>query len=548
MTFKQTNIEELYDFSEELGSGQFAIVRKCREKSSGVAYAAKFIKKRRSRASRRGVSEEEILREVDILREIAHPNIVTLHDVFENRTDVILLLELVSGGELFDFLAEKESLTEEEALDFLRQILSGVDYLHGRHIAHFDLKPENIMLLDKSERRPRIKIIDFGLAHKIVDGMEFKNIFGTPEFVAPEIVNFEPLGLEADMWSIGVITYILLSGASPFLGDSNEETLANITAMNYDFDEEYFGQTSELAIDFIRKLLVKDPKKRLLIKDTITHQWVKGKQPALAQADDVVAGWHSYHGDHENDDADDGDDEEETFKASRRADPLLTPPPFPPPPPVTHARTHVHARMCTHTHTHTHARMATSHQGKQPAPAQADRDTSKKERRRLKPSRLKEYTIKSHSSMHPNSTYVDFERFTRVVEELASMEEGLGALQKGRRRLREELGVLLAACSETEVHQRQAGEAARQEMSRARYEARKADEGWRHARDETRALDAAITHVEGRMGRRQAQLEALAQEVAAEITWMQEVLGEATAAAAAAPLSIVAGINGDSHC
>ncbi|XP_032831764.2 death-associated protein kinase 3 isoform X1 [Petromyzon marinus] len=461
MTFKQTNIEELYDFSEELGSGQFAIVRKCREKSSGVAYAAKFIKKRRSRASRRGVSEEEILREVDILREIAHPNIVTLHDVFENRTDVILLLELVSGGELFDFLAEKESLTEEEALDFLRQILSGVDYLHGRHIAHFDLKPENIMLLDKSERRPRIKIIDFGLAHKIVDGMEFKNIFGTPEFVAPEIVNFEPLGLEADMWSIGVITYILLSGASPFLGDSNEETLANITAMNYDFDEEYFGQTSELAIDFIRKLLVKDPKKRLLIKDTFIHQWVKGKQPA---------------------------------------------------------------------------------------PAQADRDTSKKERRRLKPSRLKEYTIKSHSSMHPNSTYVDFERFTRVVEELASMEEGLGALQKGRRRLREELGVLLAACSETEVHQRQAGEAARQEMSRARYEARKADEGWRHARDETRALDAAITHVEGRMGRRQAQLEALAQEVAAEITWMQEVLGEATAAAAVAPLSIAAGINGDSHC
>ncbi|KAB1252147.1 Death-associated protein kinase 1, partial [Camelus dromedarius] len=98
----------------------------------------------------------------------------------------------VAGGELFDFLAEKESLTEEEATEFLKQILNGVYYLHSLQIAHFDLK-----------------IIDFGLAHKIDFGNEFKNIFGTPEFVAPEIVNYEPLGLEADMWSIGVITYIL---------------------------------------------------------------------------------------------------------------------------------------------------------------------------------------------------------------------------------------------------------------------------------------------------------------------------------------------------
>uniref|UniRef100_A0A8C5RM92 Protein kinase domain-containing protein n=1 Tax=Laticauda laticaudata TaxID=8630 RepID=A0A8C5RM92_LATLA len=95
-------------------SGQFAIVRKCREKKTGLEYAAKFIKKRRLSSSRRGVSREEIQREVNILREIQHPNIITLHDIFENKTDVVLILELVSGGELFDFLAEKESLTEEE--------------------------------------------------------------------------------------------------------------------------------------------------------------------------------------------------------------------------------------------------------------------------------------------------------------------------------------------------------------------------------------------------------------------------------------------------
>lgn len=121
-------------------SGQFAIVRKCRQKGTGKEYAAKFIKKRRLASSRRGVSREEIEREVSILREIRHPNIITLHDVFENKTDVVLILELVSGGELFDFLAEKESLTEDEATQFLKQILDGVHYLHSKRIAHFDLK------------------------------------------------------------------------------------------------------------------------------------------------------------------------------------------------------------------------------------------------------------------------------------------------------------------------------------------------------------------------------------------------------------------------
>ncbi|KAG8510269.1 Death-associated protein kinase 2, partial [Galemys pyrenaicus] len=121
-------------------SGQFAIVKKCREKSTGLEYAAKFIKKRQNRASRRGVCREEIEREVSILRQVLHPNIITLHDVYESRTDVVLILELVSGGELFDFLAQKESLSEEEATSFIKQILDGVNYLHAKKIAHFDLK------------------------------------------------------------------------------------------------------------------------------------------------------------------------------------------------------------------------------------------------------------------------------------------------------------------------------------------------------------------------------------------------------------------------
>ncbi|XP_039933548.1 death-associated protein kinase 2 isoform X3 [Hirundo rustica] len=288
--FKQQKVEDVYEIGEELGSGQFAIVKKCREKSTGMEYAAKFIKKRQSRASRRGVSREEIEREVTILQQILHANIVELHDIYENKTDVVLILELVSGGELFDFLAQKESLSEEEATRFIKQILDGVNYLHSKKIAHFDLKPENIMLLDKNIPIPHIKLIDFGLAHKIEDGVDFKNIFGTPEFVAPEIVNYEPLGLAADMWSIGVITYILLSGASPFLGETKQETLANITAVNYDFDEEFFSNTSDLAKDFIRKLLVKDTRKRLTIQEALSHPWITpmDKQQALVRKSSVV--------------------------------------------------------------------------------------------------------------------------------------------------------------------------------------------------------------------------------------------------------------------
>ncbi|XP_063769832.1 death-associated protein kinase 1 [Pseudophryne corroboree] len=288
--FRQENLEDYYEIGEELGSGQFAVVKKCQEKSSGVQYAAKFIKKRRTKSSRRGVTREDIEREVSILKEIQHPNVITLHEVYENKTDVILILELVAGGELFDFLAEKESLTEEEATEFLKQILNGVHYLHSLQIAHFDLKPENIMLLDRNMPKPRIKIIDFGLAHKIDSGNEFKNIFGTPEFVAPEIVNYEPLGLESDMWSIGVITYILLSGASPFLGETKQETLANISAVNYEFEDEFFSNTSNLAKDFIRQLLVKDPKKRMTIQDSLHHPWIKPKdtQQALSRKASAV--------------------------------------------------------------------------------------------------------------------------------------------------------------------------------------------------------------------------------------------------------------------
>uniref|UniRef100_A0A8C1FC51 non-specific serine/threonine protein kinase n=1 Tax=Cyprinus carpio carpio TaxID=630221 RepID=A0A8C1FC51_CYPCA len=434
--FKQQQVETFYEIGEEVGSGQFAIVKQCREKSSGRDFAAKFIKKRQSVASRRGVLREEIEREVNILQQIHHPNIVMLHDVFENKTDVVLILELVSGGELFDFLAEKESLSEEEATQFIKQILEGVHYLHTRNIAHFDLKPENIMLLDKNAPLPRIKLIDFGLAHKIAEGVEFKNIFGTPEFVAPEIVNYEPLGLEADMWSVGVITYILLSGASPFLGETKQDTLGNISAMNYEFDDEFFGHTSELAKNFIRQLLEKDTKKRLTIQDALNHPWIK---------------------------------------------------------------------VCY-----------------QLVIASPER---KREHRQLKTKRLKEYTIKSHSSMPPNNTYINFERFAQVEEDMSAMEGSFCQLMSAHDSMQEDIDTLVSIYNEKEMWYKEESESIRHELSQLRYKFRKVEAQRRGVHEDMQSVDASISRVSERYKERQTRYEALQKELCDELQWVQEVVG-----------------------
>lgn len=275
LTLHPGSVEELYELLETLGSGHFGVVRRCRRRSTGVFYAAKFVKTRRGRGSRRGLERAQVEREVGILRDLQHPNIMRLHDLFASKSEMVLVLELMRGGELFDFIAEKEMLSEEEAIGFLAQILRGVQYLHARHIAHFDLKPENIMLQDKDVPEPQIKIIDFGLAQKLEDGVAFKSLCGTPQYIAPEVINYEPLSSATDMWSIGVITYILLSGLSPFQGETDAETLSNVLEGAYEFEEHHFSQTSEMAKDFIRQLLVKEPRERMTASECLVHPWIK---------------------------------------------------------------------------------------------------------------------------------------------------------------------------------------------------------------------------------------------------------------------------------
>lgn len=273
--FKPENVEDFYEIGEVLGSGHFGQVRQVRELASGTLWAGKFQKIRKTSGSLLGMERSSVEREVEILQAVQHHNVVALKDVFECRSEVVLILEIVRGGELFDFIAEKENLPENEAIEFMKQILDGLNFMHSKNIAHFDLKPENIMLSDKESPNPNIKLIDFGLAHRFYPGEEYRSSSGTPQYIAPEVINYQPLSTAADMWSIGVITYILLSGLSPFQEMTNAETLRNILALNYQFDPQYFSTTSSMAKDFIQKLLVKDPSERVTAEECLLHPWIK---------------------------------------------------------------------------------------------------------------------------------------------------------------------------------------------------------------------------------------------------------------------------------
>uniref|UniRef100_A0A0C9RSK3 MYLK_7 protein n=1 Tax=Fopius arisanus TaxID=64838 RepID=A0A0C9RSK3_9HYME len=185
----------------------------------------------------------------------------------------LTLLNSISGGELFERVAADDfTLTEQDSVLFVRQICEGVAYMHDQHIVHMDLKPENIMC--QSRTCHRIKLIDFGLAQTLQPNTPVRVLFGTPEFVSPEIISFEPIGTESDMWSIGVICYVLLTGLSPFMGDNDAETFVNITRADYDFDDEAFSAISKEAIDFISSLLIKRKELRLSAKDCLEHPWL----------------------------------------------------------------------------------------------------------------------------------------------------------------------------------------------------------------------------------------------------------------------------------
>ncbi|XP_037314280.2 myosin light chain kinase 2, skeletal/cardiac muscle isoform X3 [Pungitius pungitius] len=255
------------NWQEVLGGGRFGQVHKCVENSSGLTLAAKVIKAR-------SMKEKEVVKnEIQVMNNLDHASLIQLYAAYESRNDIILVLEYVGGGELFDrIIDENDTLMELDAVLFIRQICEGLQHMHKMYILHLDLKPENILCVSRVTNK--IKIIDFGLARIYKPREKLRVNFGTPEFLAPEVINYDFVSFNTDMWSLGVITYMLLSGLCPFLGDDDNETLNNILACKWNFEEQEFTDTSEEAKDFISRLLIVNKSWRIGASEALRHPWL----------------------------------------------------------------------------------------------------------------------------------------------------------------------------------------------------------------------------------------------------------------------------------
>jgi len=210
--------------------------------------------------------EKNLRMETEILQKVHHPNIIQLKEMVDTKDKIYFVMELVTGGKLFDRIVEKGSYSEDDAKELVRKIVSAVEYLHSKGIAHRDLKPENL-LVKSLENDTEVKIADFGLSKIIDQEKMMQTACGTPGYVAPEVLQAEGYGDEVDMWSIGVITYILLCGFPPFYSESVPEVFEQIMKAEYDYPAEYWDEISEEAKDFINHLLVVDVKKKTYSKE-----------------------------------------------------------------------------------------------------------------------------------------------------------------------------------------------------------------------------------------------------------------------------------------
>ncbi|KAK7162445.1 hypothetical protein R3I93_006676 [Phoxinus phoxinus] len=266
---KPNQINNFYTINRQeiLGGGRFGQVHRCMENSSGLTLAAKIIKAKSQK------EKDVVKNEIQVMNQLDHANLIQLYAAYESRNDIILVLEYVDGGELFDrIIDENYKLMELDTVMFIRQICEGLRYMHKMYILHLDLKPENILCISRVTNK--VKIIDFGLARKYQPREKLRVNFGTAEFLSPEVVNYDFVSFNTDMWSLGVITYMLLSGLSPFLGDDENETLNNILACQWNFEEDEFSEVSPEAKDFISKLLVVDKSWRIGATEALKHPWL----------------------------------------------------------------------------------------------------------------------------------------------------------------------------------------------------------------------------------------------------------------------------------
>jgi calcium/calmodulin-dependent protein kinase I len=261
------NIEEHYQITTLLGTGNFSQVKKGISKHTKELVAIKIIDKKRVKHK-----PEMMANEVEILIKIDHKYVIKLLDLFDTPEYLYLVMELVTGGELFDRIVEREAYSEADAKEVIHQLLDALEYIHSKDIVHRDLKPENL-LLETEASDTNIKLSDFGLS-KILDTNEFlRTACGTIGYVAPEVLAATGYGPAVDMWSAGVILYILLCGYPPFYNDNDAVLFESILNAKYSFHSPYWDHISKQAKDLIRALLVVDPIIRLTAAQAKEMEW-----------------------------------------------------------------------------------------------------------------------------------------------------------------------------------------------------------------------------------------------------------------------------------
>ncbi|KAF9617222.1 hypothetical protein IFM89_035104 [Coptis chinensis] len=273
------NFEEQYELGDQLGWGQFGIIRSCSDKLTGEVLACKSIAKERL------VTAEDlrsIKLEIEIMARLSgHPNVVDLKAVYEDENYVHLVMELCAGGELFHRLEKHGRFSESEARDLFKHLMLVVMYCHDNGVVHRDLKPENILLATKASSSP-IKLADFGLATYIKPGQSLQGTVGSPFYIAPEVLA-GGYNQAADVWSAGVILYILLSGMPPFWGKTKSRIFDSVRAANLQFPSDPWDHISVSAKDLITGMLCTDPAQRLTASKVLDHSWMKD---CIVQADE----------------------------------------------------------------------------------------------------------------------------------------------------------------------------------------------------------------------------------------------------------------------
>lgn len=262
-----------YKTGRTLGTGTYAIVKEAVHIKTGKYYACKVINKKLMEGR-----EHMIRNEINVLKSVSqgHKNIVTLWDYFETQNNLYLVTDLCSGGELFDRICAKGSFYEQDAARLVQVVVSAVSYLHSHGIVHRDLKPENLLFKTKDEDADLL-IADFGLS-KVIDEEKMNSLqttVGTPGYMAPEVFLKKGHGKPVDMWSMGVITYFLLCGYTPFDRENPVDEVRAICNAEYAFEPaEFWVGVSDTARDFVRRCLTIDPAKRMTAVEALSHPWL----------------------------------------------------------------------------------------------------------------------------------------------------------------------------------------------------------------------------------------------------------------------------------